>query len=142
MNNDPLKGWKITGIAATLVIVILIPIYWVTQESGRSMKRASITSARASFVGSGSCKDCHKKEYDKWADSHHRWAMAPATENTVLGDFNGAVFDHSGVQSRFYRKNGTYYVHTRGPGGRMGDFEVTFTFGWFPLQQYLHHASS
>ncbi len=137
MNNDPLLRWKITGITATLVIVILIPTYWVAQEAGLPTKHPNIIGPQASFVGSGSCKDCHKKEYDKWADSHHRWAMAPASENTVLGDFNDAVFEHFGVQSRFYRKNGAYYVRTLGPDGQMGDFEIAFTFGWFPLQQYL-----
>jgi hypothetical protein len=28
-------------------------------------------------------------------------------------------------------------VRTQGPGGEMGEFEITHTFGWFPLQQYL-----
>jgi len=28
-------------------------------------------------------------------------------------------------------------VSTQGPQGEMGDFEITHTFGWFPLQQYL-----
>jgi tetratricopeptide (TPR) repeat protein len=28
-------------------------------------------------------------------------------------------------------------VATQGPGGEMDDFEITHTFGWFPLQQYL-----
>jgi len=137
MNNDPLKCWKITGIAATLVIVILIPTYWLMQESEVSTKRPNFARPLASFVGSGSCKDCHKKEYDKWSGSHHRWAMAPANEKTVLGDFNDAVFEHFGVQSRFYRKNGAYYVHTSGPAGKIQDYEITYTFGWFPLQQYL-----
>ncbi|MBW1860538.1 MAG: tetratricopeptide repeat protein [Deltaproteobacteria bacterium] len=83
------------------------------------------------------CLDCHKKEYDKWLDSHHDHAMDVANEKTVLGDFDNAVFEIHDVESRFYRKDGQYFVFTQGPGGEMSEFEVTHTFGWYPLQQYL-----
>jgi Tfp pilus assembly protein PilF len=63
--------------------------------------------------------------------------MEVASGETVLGDFNDATFAHHGVVSRFYRKGDRFFVHTPGPGGEMGDFEVTHTFGWYPLQQYL-----
>jgi tetratricopeptide (TPR) repeat protein len=63
--------------------------------------------------------------------------MDVANENTVLGDFDDAEFTHLGVSSRFYRRDGRYFVYTNGPGGEMGEFEITHTFGWFPLQQYL-----
>ncbi len=137
MNNDPLTRWKVTSIAASLVIVIAIPLYWAKEKSKMASERRIEPVSHGEFVGSESCRDCHKKEYDQWADSHHRWAMAPATEQSVLGDFNDAEFANFGVQSRFYRKDGAYYVFTQGPEGRMEAFEITHTFGWFPLQQYL-----
>jgi tetratricopeptide (TPR) repeat protein len=137
MNNDHLKRWKIVGIVATLVIVLLIPYYRLRESTRAPVESPGDLFAKVDFVGSESCKDCHKAEYDKWADSHHRWAMAPADEKTVLGDFSDAVFEHFGVRSRFYRKDGKFLVHTQGPDGKMGDFEITHTFGWFPLQQYL-----
>jgi len=128
MSNDPLKRWKLADALATLIIVLVIPYCWV-RESGRVPSgSAGDLSAKIAFVGSESCKDCHRAEYDKWADAHHRWAMAPATEKTVLGDFNNAVFEHFGVQSRFYRKEGRYFVHTQGPDGKMGEYEITHTF--------------
>jgi hypothetical protein len=74
---------------------------------------------------------------DKWNGSHHQLAMAEASDETVLGDFADAEFRQFGVTSRFYKKDGRFMVATRGPGGEMGDFEITHTFGWFPLQQYL-----
>jgi len=64
-------------------------------------------------------------------------AMAVASETTVLGDFNDAEFTLHGVTSRFYKRDGKFLVHTNGPGGVMGEHEITHTFGWFPLQQYL-----
>ena len=132
-----MTSWKITGIVATIVIILSIPLYMVRE------KRISISvgdiqlPVKSTFVGSRKCRDCHKQEYDKWKGSHHERAMDVANEKTVLGDFNDAVFDHFGVVSRFYKKNGKYMVHTQGPGGKMQDFEITHTFGWYPLQQYL-----
>jgi Tfp pilus assembly protein PilF len=91
----------------------------------------------ALFVGSGTCKSCHKREYDLWKDSHHDRAMEVASEETVLGDFNDRAFEHAGVVSRFYRRDGRFYCYTQGPEAGTAEFEVTHTFGWYPLQQYL-----
>jgi tetratricopeptide (TPR) repeat protein len=63
--------------------------------------------------------------------------MAFADKETVLGDFENAEFDYFGTKSLFYRKDGKYFVRTQGPEGKLGDFQVTHTFGWYPLQQYL-----
>ena len=63
--------------------------------------------------------------------------MAHANETTVLGDFADATFDYFGVKSRFFRKDGKYLVETDGPDGKLATFEVKYTFGVDPLQQYL-----
>ena len=63
--------------------------------------------------------------------------MQHATEKTVLGDFNDARFDYYGVASRFFRKDGRFFVETDGPDGKLATFEVKYTFGVDPLQQYL-----
>jgi predicted CXXCH cytochrome family protein len=89
------------------------------------------------FVGREACRDCHRKEYDAWTGSDHDLAMQEATESTVLADFDDARFEQFGVVSRFYRKNGGFWVRTEGPDGAIGDFEVAYTFGVRPLQQYL-----
>ncbi|HEY7300165.1 MAG TPA: tetratricopeptide repeat protein [Xanthobacteraceae bacterium] len=63
--------------------------------------------------------------------------MDHATGKSVLGDFNDATFDYYGVQSRFFRKDGKYFVETDGPDGKLATFEIKYTFGVDPLQQYL-----
>jgi tetratricopeptide (TPR) repeat protein len=63
--------------------------------------------------------------------------MAEATEETVLGDFADATFVHRGITSLFFRRDGGFFVRTEGPDGEMGDFEIAYTFGHDPLQQYL-----
>jgi predicted CXXCH cytochrome family protein len=63
--------------------------------------------------------------------------MAHATKDTVLGDFNDASFDYFGVHSRFFRDGDKFMVETDGPDGKLASFEVKYTFGLDPLQQYL-----
>jgi tetratricopeptide (TPR) repeat protein len=129
--------WKITGILATLIIILSVPVYLMKEKYITSLEGTNGIRPAVEFVGDERCKDCHKREYDLWKGSHHAQAMDVATEKTVLGDFNNASFEHFGVVSRFYRKDGKFFVHTQGPEGKMGDFEITHTFGVFPLQQYL-----
>jgi hypothetical protein len=129
-----MTNWKITGLIATLVIILSIPAY-VLKE--RYFDRPPASRPVAIFAGSRKCMDCHKAEYDKWQNSHHDRAMEVADDNTVLGDFNNAVVEFHGATTRFYRKNGKFFAHTQGPDGKMGEFEITHTFGWYPLQQYL-----
>jgi len=63
--------------------------------------------------------------------------MQPANDSTVLGDFNNTTFVADGVTSRFFKKDGTFYINTQGEDGKNHDFEVRYAFGYFPLQQYL-----
>jgi predicted CXXCH cytochrome family protein len=63
--------------------------------------------------------------------------MQHATDRTVLGDFNEQGLDHHGVHSRFFRRDGKFLVETDGPDGKLATFEVKYTFGVDPLQQYL-----
>ena len=95
------------------------------------------SAASADAVGTAACAGCHAKEYEAWRGSQHDRAMEEANERTVLGDFGGARFTHGGVTSRFFRRDGRYFVNTDGPGGRLADFEIRYTFGVYPLQQYL-----
>lgn len=89
------------------------------------------------FVDQHICVQCHPQQFQDWSGSHHDWAMQPATDQTVLGDFTNVSFTHFGVTSRFFKKDGKFFVHTEGPDGGMADFEIVYTFGFDPLQQYL-----
>lgn len=89
------------------------------------------------YVGAETCAGCHAAEYEAWRGSHHDLAMDHATEATVLGDFDDAEITVHGVTSRFFRRDGKFFVHTDGPDGTLQDFEIGYTFGVEPLQQYL-----
>ena len=106
----------------------------------RRMARCTLrrrASATATFVGSETCAGCHRAEAELWRGSQHKHAMEHATDKSVLGDFNDASFDYYGVHSRFFRKDGKFLVETDGPDGKLATFEVKYTFGVDPLQQYL-----
>src|SRR5215831_15977658 len=103
---------------------------------GRQVDAADVTGA-ASFVGSSACSTCHAKEYEAWRGSQHRAAMQEASDQTVLGNFNAARFSYAGVTSTFFKRDGKFFVKTDGPDGKLADFQVRYTFGVEPLQQYL-----
>ncbi|MBV8511230.1 MAG: hypothetical protein JO289_13820, partial [Xanthobacteraceae bacterium] len=63
--------------------------------------------------------------------------MDHASDSTVFGDFNNASFDYNGVHSRFFRDGKKFLVETDGADGQLARFEVKYTFGIDPLQQYL-----
>lgn len=63
--------------------------------------------------------------------------MQAATPATVLGDFDGATFAEDGFTSRFSRRADRFFVNTLGGDGQPHDYEIRFTFGVAPLQQYL-----
>ena len=63
--------------------------------------------------------------------------MQEANAATVLGDFDNAKFRYVGVESTFFKRDGKFMVRTDGPDGKLADYEIKYTFGVTPLQQYL-----
>ncbi len=91
----------------------------------------------AAYVGRSRCVACHQPEHQSWLGSHHDKAMQLATEETVLADFNNTKFERLGVTTRFFRQGKKFIVHAEGPDGQLQDFEIKYTFGFTPLQQYM-----
>ena len=89
------------------------------------------------FVGAEACAGCHAAETQAWHGSQHDQAMQEATPDTVLGDFADATITQFGVTSRFYRKGDEFWTQTEGPDGALHDYKIDYTFGVYPLQQYL-----
>ncbi|WP_437688793.1 multiheme c-type cytochrome [Sorangium sp. So ce176] len=102
-----------------------------------SPSEPSPARAAAGFVGSDRCAPCHAEEHAAWKGSQHARAMQHASAATVLGDFEGARLQYAGKVHRFDRQDGKYWVTTDGPDGRLHRYEVLYTFGVEPLQQYL-----
>jgi hypothetical protein len=93
--------------------------------------------ASAAYVGSQTCATCHQPEHELWVGSDHDRAMDLATDKTVLADFNDRKFEYQGVTTRFFRQGDKFMVNTEGPDGKYHDYEIKYTFGVRPLQQYM-----
>ena len=93
------------------------------------------------YVGSKTCSSCHVQEYRNWQKSHHDLAMKEATADSVLGNFADARFSKGKIVSRFFSKANagqtSYWVETDNHSGEMEAFQIKYTFGVTPLQQYL-----
>lgn len=126
------NNWKIIGIIATTIIVVMIPLSLLVQKASTySFKK------EAFFVGGEKCITCHQREYNLWKGSDHDNAMNPVNDSTVLGDFNNIEVQFRGKKSRFFKRDSSFYVYTEGIGGDMAEFKIAYTFGVRPLQQYL-----
>ena len=133
-----------------MAVAVVAAGFWFSQKDERAPdKPAGTTKAKpgvvnepptrpqAAYVGHSSCVECHAEAVAKWEGSHHFHAMELPGGQTVRGDFNGTTFTHHGVVSRFSMEGDRYRVETENELGARETFEVKYTFGWEPLQQYL-----
>jgi len=126
--------------AAVAVLAIAVGGWW--WYSGR-LPRALFAGVSAptrpapSYVGRQVCGQCHAEAAERWRGSHHDLAMQPAMDASVAGDFNNQRFTYAGVTSSFFRRDGKFVVRTDGPDGKLADYDIKYTFGAAPLQQYL-----
>jgi predicted CXXCH cytochrome family protein len=133
------------GVIAWLFPMIFLTIAaaaFLVRSRGRaahsmSTRPSSSKLGGAEFVGAAKCATCHQGENALWRGSHHQLAMQPAAPSVVLGDFNNASFTNNGITSTFYRSDSKFMVRTNGPDGMLHNYEIAFTFGVYPLQQYL-----
>jgi len=133
--------WLAAGVSAAIVLAVAAYLIFHSREQASSRSAADSgaaqSQARADYVGAAVCKQCHESEFKAWKGSHHDLAMQEANASTVLGDFNNVKFRHYGVESTFFKRDGKFMVHTDGADGKLADFEISYTFGVWPLQQYL-----
>ena len=128
----------VLALASLGVVFSVVSCSDAGDDNGPETATTTTASAKAgNFIGAKACAECHQQEHDSWVGSHHDAAMKPANDDTVVGDFNDTTFTHSGNTSRFFKKDGKFFVHTDGPDGEMADFPIKYTFGIEPLQQYL-----
>ncbi|MDH5338565.1 MAG: tetratricopeptide repeat protein [Rubrivivax sp.] len=143
------RRWRSFVIVGTLLVAIaavyLTATRWaVSPGAGTAGPPAeSMPPANAApppvarFMGAQACASCHADAQAKWRGSQHAAAMLEANAQSVRGAFNGTKFAYGGVTTVFTMRDGRYFVRTDGPDGTLGDFEVKYTFGVEPLQQYL-----
>lgn len=120
-----------------LGLIICLFLFYSIACNIFSEKDQPLTVTANEFVGNDQCKSCHMKEWKDWETSDHFKAMLPANDTSVKGDFNNTTLTADGVRSRFFKKEGVFFINTEGPDGKNHDYKVVYTFGHYPLQQYL-----
>ena len=63
--------------------------------------------------------------------------MQIANWNTVLGNFEDQHFKHKDKPTKFFKREDKFFVNTEGSNGENQNFEILYTFGIHPLQQYI-----
>ncbi|WP_258872176.1 multiheme c-type cytochrome [Thalassotalea euphylliae] len=89
-----------------------------------------------SIANQGNCVSCHQEQVSNWQKSDHAKAMAIANVDTVLANFNNVETTHYSQKAKFYRKNGKFLIDLT-EAGETSSYEVMYTFGHYPLQQFL-----
>ncbi len=130
------KSLPIGVIIVTVMAVAVGGVVFWRWSTGVHAQEAKPASA-AAYVGQERCTQCHAEQVQAWRTSHHAQAMQVANDSTVLGNFNNAHFAKDRVTSTFFKKDAKFYVRTEGREGKPQDFDVAYTFGVYPLQQYL-----
>lgn len=87
---------------------------------------------------SENCIACHQAETKQWQQSDHAKSMALPNVNNILATFDDQTVTHFTQRARFFTENGVYKAtifDDEKDGGET--FDIKYTFGHFPLQQYL-----
>ena len=132
--------WMPFGIG--LLVLALLGAWWLHEPSSRQASSPASTVAAPvgpppHYVGAQACSACHQPETQAWRQSHHAQAMQVADANTVLGHFDGSALKQESSLASFFKRDQRYFAKTDGPDGKPAGFEVKYTFGVYPLQQYL-----
>jgi predicted CXXCH cytochrome family protein len=130
--------WRYAGLLA-LIALVAVGTWFALNKRGMigPHRTAELRHEGPAFVGSERCAPCHADQARAWRGSHHAAAMQFPTEQSVLGDFKDTSYNYAGLTSTFIRREGRYSLRTDGADGKLADFDVKYTFGIAPLQQYL-----
>lgn len=141
-SRNPTKGGapRPSGIRYPLLASLLLLAslsLWLALQRDPAPPEPDPLQSSARLVDEAQCQGCHAEQFQRWRGSHHQLAMQAARDDTVLGDFAGQSVKIGAEHVRFFRRDGGFWVHTKGPDGRPGDFRVAYVLGVEPLQQYL-----
>src|SRR5690349_15784683 len=105
---------RIVLVITSMVLLVLSGSIVLQRCRPDDKKTVSQQNDKNEYIGVQSCKSCHSTQHKDWSQSHHYMAMQPANDSTVLGDFNNSAFTGDGVTSRFFKKDGKFFINTQG----------------------------
>lgn len=126
------RGWNRWTVVLTIAVLLCGGIVFFSRTTTETTG-----ASKARYVGRQTCQSCHQQQHEKFLQSHHHQAMAVASEQTVLANFDNQSLEHDGLTSHFLRRDDKFLVRTEGQDGAMTEFEVRFVLAYHPLQQYM-----
>ena len=100
-----------------------------------------LDQSKVSAAPTATCVACHQREHASWLESDHARSMNEPTSQSVLGDFDNAELKLSDRTLRFYKEGEKFIIEEQLTDARSqlqaSSYEVKYTFGFHPLQQYL-----
>lgn len=132
------RAWILTGLA---LVALAMAAFWggsLEKEKGRKAESVQGTpAARPVYVGSQVCAGCHDAQAKNWAASQHARSMQVAEPGSFLARPDGHPFRLRGGETTYSVRDGRLQVVAQGRDGEAATFEVSHSFGVYPLQQYL-----
>jgi predicted CXXCH cytochrome family protein len=128
---------KRLNIAVILFWAFVIGSGLLIQQCTPNDKKKADQSLVNHYLGDQACKSCHAGPHKDWMSSDHFRAMEPANDSTVEGNFNNTSYTADGITTKFFKKGNKYFINTQGDDNKYHDYEISYTFGYNPLQQYL-----
>ena len=126
--NDPFRMMSLTKHTYLLLLALSLMIAFF----GKAIA--------ADFVGAQACIGCHEKAYQDWQGSHHDMSMKHANNESVLGNFDNSKLvakNKAEKASTFFKRGLQFWVNIKGEDGKFHDYQIKYTFGYTPLQQYM-----
>lgn len=156
--------WHIVVISLVAVAVVSAVIYWVFPEGprrravsqprqvqgwyyvwpdlpeelvDRQEKSSSYSNiAPRDYVGPETCASCHPNNHEAWSKHPHRWMNAEATEESIIGRFDGTTVPLRGGKITVYQEGNEKKMRVhRGAIDRI--FTVSHTIGRRYHQYYI-----
>lgn len=106
-------------------------------ENGKkeTFKEEPLMASHEPYLGAQKCKECHEDQFTDWKKSDHFYSMQKATEEYVKANFE-TTYAADGIEYQFSKSDSVYQVQIT-ESGKSHTYNVAYTFGWHPLQQYL-----
>lgn len=102
MSRDRILG--LIGAGLGLVgLILLIRLISTDSPAPAASLPGPVQLPTGDYVGSAACQSCHKSQHAAWHDSYHRTMTQPATEQSVLGDFNNVRLTGKDLEVRLFR---------------------------------------
>lgn len=70
---------------------------------------AAAAPAPTGYIGSESCRECHREEHQSWHATYHRTMTQRMEPGAVLGDFDGAEVESGGYRYKLTKEGDTYF---------------------------------